>query len=457
MLFSSVEFLFLFLPLSVLGYFICPLRLRNGWLLLISLFFYGFGEPIYVFLMIFTVLADYLFGRAIERSATRKRLWLFGAVGFNLSLLGFFKYYTLLSALLPLPSLDISLPIGISFYTFQALSYVIDVYRAEVKAEHSIISFGAYVSLFPQLIAGPIVKYSDVSRELSGRLHSLSDICDGLSRFSAGLSKKVILANGAGQLYLSLTRHGGSALGLWLGLIFYAFQIYYDFSGYSDMAIGLGRIFGFRFPENFNYPYISRSITEFWRRWHMTLSSWFRDYLYIPLGGNRRGKARTYLNLFIVWSLTGLWHGASLNFLLWGIYFFILLVLEKSFLLSWLARLPRFFSHAYALLFILLGWLIFSADGGEAFGVFETLSGLFAISLPFFERGLLYELSRSLPYLLIMAIGVTPLPKKLFYLLKDKGGSLFLSVRNALTLASLLLSTAYIVGSDYNPFLYFRF
>ncbi len=332
MLFSSLEFLFFFLPLSAVGYFICPLRLRNGWLLLVSLLFYGFGEPVYVFLMIGTVIADYLFGLAIERSGSRKRLWLWLSVAFNLSLLGFFKYYGFFSSLLSLPAVDVPLPIGISFYTFQALSYVIDVYRGQVSAEKSLVSFGAYVSLFPQLIAGPIVKYSDVSRELAHRKHTVMDIADGIARFSAGLSKKALLANGAGELSAKLLARSDSAGALWLGLIFYAFQIYYDFSGYSDMAIGLGKIFGFRFPENFNYPYISKSITEFWRRWHITLSSWFREYLYIPLGGNRKGRGRTYLNLLIVWSLTGLWHGAAVNFVLWGIYFFVLLVLEKAFL-----------------------------------------------------------------------------------------------------------------------------
>ncbi len=458
MLFSSIEFLFLYLPLSVLGYFICPMRLRNGWLLLVSLLFYGFGEPLYVFLMVFTVIADYIFGRMIEKHARHRRLWLWAAVIFNLSLLGFFKYYVLLCSFLPLPRLAVTLPIGISFYTFQALSYVIDVYRTEVAVEKSLVSFGAYVSLFPQLIAGPIVKYSDISRELSQRSHSFSDIAEGLARFSAGLSKKVLLANGAGELSASLLSHGDSMGLLWLGLILYAFQIYFDFSGYSDMAIGLGRIFGFRFPENFNYPYISQSITEFWRRWHITLSSWFREYLYIPLGGNRRGRVRTYLNLFIVWSLTGLWHGAALNFILWGVYFFIILSLEKAFLLKLLGRIPKFLRHAYALLFILLGWLIFFSEGVSLWEFRQLLCGFFGIGLPLFSKRLFYELLRNLPYIFIMAVGATPLPKRLFYALgQKKDGTAFLSVRTVLTVFGLLLSTAYLVGADYNPFLYFRF
>ena len=457
MLFSSFEFLFFFLPLSAAGYFLCPLKLRNGWLLLVSLIFYGFGEPVYVFLMIVTVVADYLFGLAIERTASRKKLWLWLSVAFNLSLLGFFKYYGFFSSLFSLPKIDVPLPIGISFYTFQALSYVIDVYREQVSAEKNIVSFGAYVTLFPQLIAGPIVKYSDVSRELAHRKHTAADIADGIARFSAGLSKKAILANGAGELSDKLFARGDSSGALWLGLILYAFQIYYDFSGYSDMAIGLGKIFGFRFPENFNYPYISKSITEFWRRWHITLSSWFREYLYIPLGGNRKGKPRTYLNLFIVWSLTGLWHGAALNFILWGIYFFVLLVLEKAFLGRLLERLPRALRHAYALFFILIGWLIFSADGASVGELIRSLAGLFGVGIPLADDKLIYLLSRNLPFILIMSVGATPVPKKIFALLGSKRPHLTLCVRDLLSVGGLLLSVAYIVGSDYNPFLYFRF
>jgi len=457
MLFSSLEFLYLFLPLVLGVYFLCPMRLRNVWLLTASLFFYGFGEPVYVFLMITTILADYGFGLAIERSSRRKRLWLMAAVMFNLSLLGFFKYYDLFARLLGLPTLNVSLPIGISFYTFQALSYVIDVYRSEVTAEVNPVAFGTYVSLFPQLIAGPIVKYSDVSKELKDRRHSLDHIAEGAARFSEGLAKKVLLANGAGELSETLWERSDSVGALWLGLIFYSFQIYYDFSGYSDMAIGLGRILGFGFPENFNYPYISKSITEFWRRWHITLSSWFRDYLYIPLGGNRRGRARTYLNLFIVWSLTGLWHGAAVNFVLWGIYFFLLLCVEKAFLLKLLNKLPSFIGHAYAILFILIGWLIFSADGDMGQTLTRWLSMIGFGELPAYNSGLLYELVRNLPYALIMILGATPLPRRIFERLRKKSPLWGLTLRNILTLGSLLLCTAYLVSSGYNPFLYFRF
>lgn len=444
MLFSSLEFLYLFLPIAVGGYFLCPRRLKNLWLFGVSLFFYAFGEPLYVFLMLFTVLCDYLFGLWVEKR--RSRGLLFFAVAFNLGLLGFFKYFGLLASLFGLPDPNIPLPIGISFYTFQALSYVIDVYRGSVRAERSFVSFGAYVSLFPQLIAGPIVKYSDVAAELKERRHSFGDIAEGIGRFCVGLAKKVLLANGAGALSEEFFS-SGNALAVLFGLVFYALQIYYDFSGYSDMAIGLGRIFGFHFPENFNYPYISESITEFWRRWHMTLSSWFREYVYIPLGGNRRGRLITCLNLLAVWSLTGLWHGAAWNFLLWGLYFFVILVIEKHFLLKRLSNAPRLLRHAYAVTLILAGWLIFAADGLPA----DLLSTL--VSSPLWDGRTLYILLRNIPYLLIMLIGVTPLPKQLFNRLR----TLRPYLRNILSLASLFLSTAYLTSSAYNPFLYFRF
>jgi alginate O-acetyltransferase complex protein AlgI len=394
--------------------------------------------------MLFTVLCDYLFGLWIERR--RSRAVLFFAAAFNLGLLGAFKYLGFFASLFGLPSPNIPLPIGISFYTFQALSYVIDVYRGSVRAERSFVSFGAYVSLFPQLIAGPIVKYSDVAEELRERRHSFGDIAEGIGRFCAGLSKKVLLANGAGELSEELFE-SGNALALISGLVFYALQIYYDFSGYSDMAIGLGRIFGFHFPENFNYPYISESITEFWRRWHMTLSSWFREYVYIPLGGNRRGRLATCLNLLAVWSLTGLWHGASLNFLLWGLYFFLILVIEKQLLLKYLSRAPRPVRHGYAIILILIGWLIFAADSLPQDLLF-TLS-----ASPLYDGKTIYTLLRNIPYLLIMLVGVTPVPKRLFCRL----GAFRPHLRNALSFASLFLSTAYLTSASYNPFLYFRF
>ena len=451
MLFSSLEFLYFFLPVAVGVYFLCPKRLKNLWLFLISLFFYAFGEPVYVLLMLFTVLSNYLFGIATERMQRHRRGILILSLCFNISLLAIFKYYDFFASLFSLPNLGLPLPIGISFYTFQALSYVIDVYREDVKAEKSLVSFGAYVSLFPQLIAGPIVRYSDVSRELSDRRHSAEGAAEGISRFCAGLSKKVLLANSAGALYETLSKKG-DLLSLSAAVFFFAMQIYYDFSGYSDMAIGLGRILGFRFPENFNYPYTSRSITEFWRRWHITLSSWFREYVYIPLGGNRKGRLRTYVNLFIVWSLTGLWHGAAVNFILWGIYFFIILVLEKAFLLRLLGRIPLPLRHLYAIILILVGWLIFSADGLD---ISEAARVLSSISL--YSGSTAYTLLRQLPFTFVLILGVTPIPKKLFGRVCFRMPSFGLALRNILSVLSLILCTAYLASDGYNPFLYFRF
>lgn len=450
MVFSSLEFIYLFLPIAVGGYFLCPRRLKNLWLFGVSLFFYAYGEPVYVFLMLFAALAGYLFGMAIERWQRRKGFFLWAAVAFSVGLLFFFKYLGLICKILSLPTFDVPLPIGISFYTFQALSYVADVYRGDTPAERSFVNFGAYLSLFPQLIAGPIVKYTDVAAELSGRRHSFEKIASGIGRFCVGLAKKVILANGAGAFGETvLAEH--SFLSFFLWLLLFAFQIYYDFSGYSDMAIGLGRIFGFEFPENFNYPYIAESITDFWRRWHMTLSGWFREYVYIPLGGNRRGTWRTVLNLFIVWSLTGLWHGAQINFLLWGVYFFFILVIEKYFLKRVLDRMPKVVGWIYAVSLILVGWLIFAADGLSP----TVFSDIF--TSPPVDGRTAYLLLRNIPFLIIMLIGVTPVPKRLFDRLRVRVPTVAYAVRNILSILSLILSTAYITASGYNPFLYFRF
>ena len=449
MIFSSLEFIYMFLPIAVGGYFLCPRRLKNLWLFAVSLFFYAFGEPLYVLLMLFASIFGYLCGLATERFRAHRRLILAVAAVFYIGLLAFFKYYGLICKILPLPPLDIPLPIGISFYTFQALSYVIDVYRGSA-AEKSFVSFGAYLSLFPQLIAGPIVKYTDVAAELSERRHSASDIAEGIGRFSVGLAKKVILANSAGAATEALLGEK-SALSLLLWLVFFALQIYYDFSGYSDMAIGLGRIFGFHFPENFNYPYISESITEFWRRWHITLSSWFREYVYIPLGGNRRGAWRTVMNLFIVWSLTGLWHGAELNFLLWGIYFFVILVLEKYVLKNILSRLPRVLRRGYAVTLILVGWFVFAADTIDPAWLSAVLNS------PVADGRTAYIFLRNLPFIAIMLVGATPLPKRIFERFRSTLPVGSLALRNVLSVTSLVLSTAYITASGYDPFLYFRF
>lgn len=460
MLFSSLEFLCGFLPLTIVLYFLCPTRWRNAMLLAVSLLFYAFGESVYLFLMIFTVVADYGFGRWIAwslRHSGRGRFPLVMAIFVNLFLLGFFKYYDFFASWLGFPILGLSLPIGISFYTFQAMSYVIDVYRREVEAQRSLVDFGTYVTLFPQLIAGPIVRYSDIDGQLRTRKSTVVCMASGTVTFCAGLAKKVLLANAAGDLCETL-RLGAplTVVGAWLWLVAYAFQIYFDFSGYSDMAIGLGRMFGFDFPENFRYPYVARSITEFWRRWHITLSSWFREYVYIPLGGNRRGKWRTYRNLLITWALTGFWHGAAWNFLLWGVYFFLLLSMEKAFLKRCLDRLPRIVQHGYAIFGILFGWLIFSSDGSVD-GVM-LLRGLFGVGVSAFWDGWTrYELVRNLPLLLIMAVGATPFPRRGYQTLCRRGFSFASGVTTGLCVISLMLSIAYLADSGYNPFLYFRF
>lgn len=444
MLFSSLEFIFLFLPFTVGIYFALPQRWRNLWLLLSGLCFYGFGEPKFLPLMLLTILADYLFGLWIGRLGGNKksaRRVLALAVCFNIGQLAFFKYFDFFG---------IGLPIGISFYTFQALSYVIDVYRKEVSATKSFVAFGAYVSLFPQLIAGPIVRYTDVERELRERTHRASDIAEGARTFCAGLAKKVMLANPAGQMWEALAAKGSLA-DAYLGVFFFAMQIYFDFSGYSDMAIGLGRIFGFSFPRNFNYPYISKSITEFWRRWHITLSTWFREYVYIPLGGNRGGRLKTYRNLLVTWALTGIWHGATVNFLLWGLYFALILIAEKAFLSKILARLPKAFSHIYSLTLIAVGWVIFAADGSVMGFSPLHMMGIGCESM--ISESFFYELLRNLPFMAIMAIGATPLPRKIYLKIKER----FALVDIALPLGAFLLSVAYIVSSGYDPFLYFRF
>ncbi len=474
MLFSSLEFLYLFLPVTVTLYFLSPKRARNAVLLVMSLIFYAVGEPVYLFLMVATIIIDYGFGIfiALAKSKGNKRVakaLLIVAITLNISSLIFFKYYDLIastiSPVIPMAKpLRLALPIGISFYTFQALSYVIDVYKSAVTPQKNIVSFGTYVTLFPQLIAGPIVKYGDVDKALASREENFSYASRGALRFCIGLGKKVLLANPSGQMWDTLREVNAiepTSFGAFLAIVFFAFQIYFDFSGYSDMAIGLGKIFGFDFPENFNYPYTSKSITEFWRRWHITLSSWFREYVYISLGGNRRSRGRTYLNLFCVWSLTGLWHGASWNFLLWGVYFFIVLMLEKAFLLRILQKLPSLFQHIYALIFILLGWLIFVCDGSDGLTIshgIRIFGNFFGIGVSsFISKRVLYEFLRNLPLIVIMAIGCTPLPLKFCKKTSEKQKA-FSPVFKPLFVAFLLIiSTSYLVSSGYNPFLYFRF
>ena len=449
MLFSSLEFLFLFLPLTTAIYFLLPRGLKNAWLLISGSLFYAFGEPRYLPIMLLTTFVDYLFGMLIARSRSLplSRVLLWCAVGYNVLQLAYFKFFS-----------D-ALPIGISFYSFQALSYVVDIYRGRVDAEKNPIDFGAYVTLYPQLIAGPIVRYSDVARELRERKTGAQDVAEGLERFVAGLSKKLLLANPAGEAWSFFKEQSGAA-DLYIGIFFFAMQIYFDFSGYSDMAQGLGRMLGFRFPENFNYPYISKSITDFWRRWHITLSSFFREYVYISLGGNRRGRARTYFNLLLTWALTGIWHGATVNFLIWGLYFALILILEKAFLLKLIQKTPNFFQRLYALTLIGVGWLIFACDGESLTLVqgAEYLLRAVGVGADGFISALSrYELYRHLPLMAIMAIGATPLPKKLYLYVVGRENLISHALRLTLTSTALLLSVAYIVNSGYNPFLYFRF
>lgn len=467
MVFSSLEFLFVFLPVTLLVYFCVPHKVRNLVLLLFSLFFYGWGEPVYIFLMIFTILIDYLGGWFVGKWRDEKpraaKAALVASILINLGMLGFFKYYDFfVSNLARIPCfsslqpLGLTLPIGISFYTFQSLSYVIDVYRRETDAQKNILAFGTYVTLFPQLIAGPIVRYRDVDDQLINRTESVALFASGVRTFLCGLAKKALLANAAGQIFDSLKEGAGiSAFGAWFGLLFYLFQIYFDFSGYSDMAIGLGKMFGFRFLENFDYPYIATSITDFWRRWHISLSTWFLEYVYIPLGGNRRGTLKTWRNLLIVWLCTGFWHGASWNYILWGLYYFVLLAIEKLFLYRALEKIPRFFRHAYTLLFVYFGWLLFTFEDSAA-GIAYLCKMFGANGTMLWQGSDLWLLLSNLVFLCILVIASTPYPKHLFWRLWEKSGT----ARAVAALggaALLILCVAYLVNSSYNPFLYFRF
>lgn len=468
MVFSSLEFLFFYLPAVLLIYFLIPskyLAARNFALLIVSLLFYGWSEPSYIWIMLLSITVDYTCGRLVgkyrQSAPKRAKAALVASIVINLSILGFFKYadfiienLALIPALSNLKPFGISLPVGISFYTFQTMSYTLDVYMGEARVQKNIATFGSYVTMFPQLIAGPIVRYRDVDDALRERSHTLHNAADGIKRFLCGLAKKVLLANTAGAFYESFVQgvsYTPSVLGSWMGVIFFAFQIYFDFSGYSDMAIGLGRMMGFSFPENFNYPYISKSITDFWRRWHITLSTWFREYVYIPLGGNRKGKGRTFLNLLIVWFLTGLWHGASWNFVLWGLYFAVILIIEKAFLGRLLDKLPRFISRFYAIVLILFGWFIFIWCDLE--NPMQYLQSLFAS--PLVSGNAFYDFVRSLLFLAVLVVGSTKLPHKIYCKLCDK--TIFKVIMCIALPLVLLLCTAYLVDSSYNPFLYFRF
>ena len=466
MVFSSQLFLTVFLPLTVVLYWLLPKKAKNILLLLVSLVFYAWGEPTHIFVMLITTAYIWLFGLLVDRAKKKNmpgtaKLFLVLTLVLSLGTLVFFKYTGFLVDNLSflkdtaLGGLNIALPIGISFYTFQALSYIIDVYRGDVKAQKSWVNFAMYISLFPQLIAGPIVRYADVENQLDDRKVTFDGMAQGIQRFVLGLGKKVLLANQIGALWETLSGNG-TVLGAWLAAIAFAFQIYFDFSAYSDMAIGLGRMFGFEFTENFRHPYESASVTEFWRRWHITLGTWFREYVYIPLGGNRKGKGRQVLNLLIVWFLTGFWHGAAWQFILWGLYYFLFLTAEKLFLQKALQKLPGFFRHGYALLAVLLGWVLFACeDVGAAGSMYKAMIGL---GSGFADKAALYYLGSSWLMLIVCAIGATQLPKRMAAVLQQRiSANVFQYVSYGVILLVLLVSMAFLVADSYNPFLYFRF
>lgn len=464
MVFSSLVFMFAYLPITLLAYYLVPRQGRNIFLFIVNLIFYGWGEPKLVLLMVFNIFFNYLGGWLVDKyraDAKKKKLFLILTCVLDIGILAVFKYTGMITEtlnMLPflnIPELQISLPIGISFYTFQTMSYVIDVYRDDAPVSKNFINFGTYVALFPQLIAGPIVRYRDVAEQLVNRRETLEMFTKGVKLFMVGLAKKVIIANTMGTFTTNIfaTTDENGVVGTWVGMIAYTFQIYFDFSGYSDMACGLGNMMGFEFLKNFNYPYIAKSITDFWRRWHISLSTWFKEYVYIPLGGNRKGVKRQILNLLIVWGLTGLWHGAAYNFVLWGLYYGLLLILEKFVLKKFLDRLPSFVQHIYTLFIIIIGWgLFYFTDVGQL--------GEFMVDLFNFGNGICGDqafnlIMSNLPMLIIAAVASTPLATMLYTRFEHRR---FMWIPETLyCMGVLAVSTASLVNQSYNPFLYFRF
>lgn len=464
MVFSSLVFLFAYLPITLLAYYLVPRQGRNIFLFIVNLIFYGWGEPKLVLLMVFNIFFNYIGGWLVDKyraDAKKKKLFLILTCVLDIGILAVFKYTGMITEtlnMLPflnIPELKISLPIGISFYTFQTMSYVIDVYRDDAPVSKNFINFGTYVALFPQLIAGPIVRYRDVAEQLVNRRETLEMFTRGVKLFMVGLAKKVIIANTMGTLTTNIfaTTDENGVVGTWVGMIAYTFQIYFDFSGYSDMACGLGNMLGFEFLKNFNYPYIAKSITDFWRRWHISLSTWFKEYVYIPLGGNRKGVKRQILNLLIVWGLTGLWHGAAYNFVLWGLYYGLLLILEKFVLKKFLDRLPSFVQHIYTLFIVIIGWgLFYFTDVGQL--------GEFMVDLFNFGNGICGNqafnlIMSNLPMLIIAAVASTPLAAMLYNRFEH---TRFMWIPETLyCMGVLAVSTASLVNQSYNPFLYFRF
>lgn len=464
MVFSSLVFMFAYLPITLLAYYLVPRQGRNIFLFIVNLIFYGWGEPKLVLLMVFNIFFNYLGGWLVDKyraDAKKKKLFLILTCVLDIGILAVFKYTGMITEtlnMLPflnIPELQISLPIGISFYTFQTMSYVIDVYRDDAPVSKNFINFGTYVALFPQLIAGPIVRYRDVAEQLVNRRETLEMFTKGVKLFMVGLAKKVIIANTMGTLTTNIfaTTDENGVVGTWVGMIAYTFQIYFDFSGYSDMACGLGNMMGFEFLKNFNYPYIAKSITDFWRRWHISLSTWFKEYVYIPLGGNRKGVKRQILNLLIVWGLTGLWHGAAYNFVIWGLYYGLLLILEKFVLKKFLDKLPAFVQHIYTLFIIIIGWgLFYFTDVGQL--------GEFMVDLFNFGNGICGDqafnlIMSNLPMLIIAAVASTPLATMLYTRFEH---TRFMWIPETLyCMGVLAVSTASLVNQSYNPFLYFRF
>lgn len=464
MVFSSLVFMFAYLPITLLAYYLVPRQGRNIFLFIVNLIFYGWGEPKLVLLMVFNIFFNYIGGWLVDKyraDTKKKKLFLILTCVLDIGILAVFKYTGMITEtlnMLPflnIPELQISLPIGISFYTFQTMSYVIDVYRDDAPVSKNFINFGTYVALFPQLIAGPIVRYRDVAEQLVNRRETLEMFTRGVKLFMVGLAKKVLIANTMGTLTTNIfaTTDENGVVGTWVGMIAYTFQIYFDFSGYSDMACGLGNMMGFEFLKNFNYPYIAKSITDFWRRWHISLSTWFKEYVYIPLGGNRKGVKRQILNLLIVWGLTGLWHGAAYNFVLWGLYYGLLLILEKFVLKKFLDRLPSFVQHIYTLFIIIIGWgLFYFTDVGQL--------GEFMVDLFNFGNGICGDqafnlIMSNLPMLIIAAVASTPLAAMLYTRFEH---TRFMWIPETLYCMGILaVSTASLVNQSYNPFLYFRF
>ncbi len=468
MVFSSLTFMYVYLPIVLGIYFLVPKPLRNPVMFIAGLLFYGWGEPVYLWIMVLSTLIDYIAGLIMNKYDDKpaiRRLCLIVSVAMNLGLLSIFKYSgffvsslnSLLGTSIPVPS--IPLPIGISFYTFQSMSYTIDLYLRNISVQRNPVTFATYVTLFPQIVAGPIVRYSDVQNEIDHRTISIDMVGEGVAIFIKGLAKKVLLANNIGALWAAVKAQEITVLPAataWLGILAFTFQIYFDFSGYSDMAVGLGKILGFNFPENFNFPYVSKSISEFWRRWHITLGSWFRSYVYIPLGGNRKGMARTLINLFITWMLTGFWHGASLNFLVWGIYFGIIIILERVFLGNLLKKLPSIVQMLYSFILVVFGWVLFEFDKME--NVFKFFGAMFgANGKGFADSDTLYYL---LSYIIIFALCI--------FFSNDKSSALYKKFKEkfpktcsflvpVVAIIALLICTAYLVDATFNPFIYFNF